>query len=213
MRRIVPLILATAALLSAMAAPALATHGTTITYTGPVKAGSELILSCPDGFTLGTGEADFYRDPKMRVPVALNVSPTRYIYSPTGDRTVSAVWAVPKGARYADAFAACFATISVSLTAQCLFDDSLGQWVWQLDYSITNASSGGTDRHGTVYYRIDGGERQGGTQVTVPAEGTVSGSFQLAPDNTAERFVVVEYDEVTTGFVFDSNSVVLVSCP
>jgi hypothetical protein len=37
MRRIVPLILATAALLSAMAAPALATHGTTITYTGPVK--------------------------------------------------------------------------------------------------------------------------------------------------------------------------------
>jgi hypothetical protein len=42
-------------------------------------AGSELTLSCPDGYTLGTGEADFYRDPGMRVPVALNVSPTRYV--------------------------------------------------------------------------------------------------------------------------------------
>jgi hypothetical protein len=33
MRRIVPLILATAALLLAMAAPALASHGISITYT------------------------------------------------------------------------------------------------------------------------------------------------------------------------------------
>jgi hypothetical protein len=209
MRRIVPLILATAALLLAMAAPAVASHS--ITYTGPVTAGSELILSCPDGFSLGSGEADFYRDPKMRVPVGLNVNPTRYIFSPTGDRTISAVWVVPKGARYADASIACGATTSISTSSTCVFDDSLGQWVRQIDYTIVNASS--SDQYGTVYYRVDEGDRQGGWTTAVPANGIVSGSFQILPDNSVERILVVEYDEVTTGQVFDSNLISLLSCP
>ena len=212
MRRIVPLILATAALVLAMAAPAVASHSISITYTGPVKAGSELILSCPGGFTLGSGEADFYRDPKMRAPVELNVNPTSYIFSPTGDRTVSAVWFVPKGARYADASIVCSATTSISTSSTCVFDDSLGQWVRQIDYTIVNASS--SDQYGTVYYRVDEGDRQGGWTTAVPANGIVSGSFQILPDNSVERIVVVEYDEVTTGQVFDSRpGNILLSCP
>jgi hypothetical protein len=210
-RLLVVLVMVAAVVSVVMASPAGATHGISVTYTGRVTPGEELVLSCPEFYTLGTGEADFYRDPRMRVPVALNVTPDRFIISPAGDRTVSAIWVVPRGARYADAFVGCFATTSISTAATCVFDESLGQWVWQIDYTITNASS--TDQFGTVYYRIDGGERQGGWETAVPANATVSGSFQILPDNTVERIVVVEY-EVTTGAVFDTGpGNILLSCP
>jgi hypothetical protein len=196
--------LALAAVVASLtASPAGATHGIGVSFTGRVTAGEELVLSCPDFYTLGNAEADFYRDPQMRVPVALNVYPDRYVYSPAGDRTVSAVWVVPRGARHADAFAGCFATTSFYSAAECVFDESLGQWMWQLNYTITNATA--VDQHGTVYYRIDGGERQGGTPTTVPGNSPpVSGSFLITPDNTAEHIVVIEY-VLTTGQVFDSG--------
>jgi hypothetical protein len=216
LRRIVgPLAALTAAavVLLLAAPPALAANSIGVSFAGPVRPGQELVLSCPEGYTLGGGEADFYRDPQGRVPLPgqQNVSPTRYIFSPAGDRTVSAVWVVPRGARYANASAGCFATTSIYSAATCVFDESLGQWVWQFDYSITNASS--TDQFGTVYYRIDGGERQGGWETAVPANATVSGSFQVVPDNTVERIVVIEY-ETTTGAVFDTGpGNILLSCP
>jgi hypothetical protein len=210
-RLLVVLVMVAAVVSVVMASPAGATHGIGVTYTGRVTPGEELVLSCPEFYTLGSGEADFYRDPRMRVPVALNVNPDRYVISPTGERTVSAVWVVPRGARYANAVAGCFAMTSIYAAAECVFDDSLGQWVWRLNYTITNASA--TDQFGTVYYRIDGGERQGGTATAVPANATVSGSFQILPDNTVERIVVIEY-EVTTGAVFDTGpGNILLSCP
>lgn len=89
--------------------------------------------------------------------------------------------------------------------------DSVGRWVHQIDYRITDASS--SDQYGTVYHRVDEGDRQGGWTTAVPANGSVSGSFQILPDNSVERIVVVEYEEVTTGQVFDSNRVILLSSP
>jgi hypothetical protein len=183
--------------------PAAATHGIGVSFTGRVTAGEELVLSCPDHYTMGSAEADFYRDPGMRVPVALNVQPDRYVNSPTGERTVSAVWIVPRGARHATAGASCIPVTSIYSAAECVFDETTGQWVWQLNYTISNASA--VDQVGTVYYRIDGGERQGGTPTTVPGNsGPVSGSFQISIDPTRERIVVIEY-VLDTGEVFDTG--------
>jgi hypothetical protein len=92
-----------------------------------------------------------------------------------------------------------------------VFDDNVGQWVHQIDYRITHASS--SDQYGTVYHRVDEGDRQGGWTTAVPANGSVSGSFPILPDNSVERIVVVESEEVTTGQVFDSNRVILLSSP
>jgi hypothetical protein len=93
---------------SLMILPAAASPGIGITYTGPVQAGTQLTLSCPEGYTAGSGEADFYRDPQMRVAVALNVSPDIYILWPDGHGYKTLGWTVPRGARYADAVIQCF---------------------------------------------------------------------------------------------------------
>lgn len=94
------------AVLVGLAVPARAEHGVRITYTGPVKPGTELIVRCPDGHTMASGQADFYRDPGLRVAVALDVNPDRIEVGP-GNSIVAAAWLVPRGAHYADAWVDC----------------------------------------------------------------------------------------------------------
>lgn len=212
MRRLATILVVAVAVLTAVTLPASATHGIGISFAGPVRAGEELVLSCPEGYTLDPEPASFYRDPRGRVPLPgyESVEANRMVLWPSGAGFMSAVWVVPKGARYATAHGNCLPMTSVSLTAACVYDDALGQWVHRLDYSITNAS--GSDQSGTVYYRIDGGNRQGGWVTAVPANATVSGSFQVPADASVERFAVVEY-ELTGGQMFDSNQVILPGCP
>jgi hypothetical protein len=96
-----------------VAAPARAQSSVQVSFSGRVTPGQEIGLTCPENYTLGTGVANFYRDPNGRVAVALNVNPTRYEYSPRGDATVSAFWTVPRGARFASATAECFQLTAV----------------------------------------------------------------------------------------------------
>jgi hypothetical protein len=71
-RRIATAVLIAAALVLT-AVPALA--DTTVTYAGPVTAGTELVLTCPEGHTGAAEGARFYRDPRGRV---LLVTRSRY---------------------------------------------------------------------------------------------------------------------------------------
>jgi hypothetical protein len=105
-RRIATAVLIAAALALA-AAPALAAQTISVTYAGPVKAGTELVLTCPEGYTGDPEPASFYRDPHGRV-LLLSKEADRLIYSPSGDATRSAVWTVPMGARYAEAVMHCY---------------------------------------------------------------------------------------------------------
>lgn len=104
MRRIATAVLIAAALVLT-AVPALA--DTTVTYAGPVTAGTELVLTCPEGHTGAAEGARFYRDPRGRV-LLVTRSWDRLIYSPDGQAIQSAVWIVPKGARYAEATMQCY---------------------------------------------------------------------------------------------------------
>jgi hypothetical protein len=95
-------------LLVALAASPASAQATTVTYTGPVEAGTFLELTCPEGtivqYTQGntqiSASASFFRNRRMTAEVAVNLTPT-------GAGPVSVGWTVPKGARYASAYLVC----------------------------------------------------------------------------------------------------------
>jgi hypothetical protein len=103
-RRILTVATLTLLLVALAASPASALE-TTVTYTGPVQAGTFLELTCPEGtmvqYTQGviSASASFYRNKRMTALVETNTTPG---YGP-----VSVGWNVPKGARYADAYLVC----------------------------------------------------------------------------------------------------------
>ena len=94
-------------LLVGLAASPASAQATTVTYTGPVEAGTFLELTCPEGtlvqYTQGntqiSASASFFRNKRMTAEVAVNVMP--------GGGPVSVGWTVPKGARYASAYLVC----------------------------------------------------------------------------------------------------------
>jgi len=94
-------------LLVALAASPASAQATTVTYTGPVEAGTFLELTCPEGtlvqYTQGntqiSASASFFRNRQMTAEVAVNLAP--------GAGPVSVGWTVPKGARYASAYLVC----------------------------------------------------------------------------------------------------------
>jgi hypothetical protein len=89
------------------ASPASA-QATTVTYTGPVEAGTFLELVCPEGtlvqYTQGgtqiSAQALFYRNQRQPPAAAVNLPPDG-----VGGHAV--YWTVPKGARYAEAYLVC----------------------------------------------------------------------------------------------------------
>jgi hypothetical protein len=95
-------------LLVALAASPASAQATTVTYTGPVEAGTFLELTCPEGtlvqYTQGSTQisasASFFRNARMTAKVAVNLTPT-------GAGPVSVGWTVPRGARYATATLTC----------------------------------------------------------------------------------------------------------
>jgi hypothetical protein len=105
-RRILTVATLTLFLVALAASPASALE-TTVTYTGPVEAGTFLELTCPEGtmvqYTQGgtviSASASFYRNKRMTALVETNTSP--------GVGPVSVGWNVPKGSRYADATLVC----------------------------------------------------------------------------------------------------------
>ena len=94
-------------LLVGLAASPASAQATTVTYTGPVEAGTFLELTCPEGtlvqYTQGntqiSASASFFRNKRMTAEVAVNLTP--------GGGPVSVGWTVPKGARYASAYLVC----------------------------------------------------------------------------------------------------------
>jgi hypothetical protein len=105
-RRILTVATLTLLLVGLAASPASA-QATTVTYTGPVEAGTFLELTCPEGTlvqytqgnTLISASASFFRNKRMTAEVAVNVTP--------GGGPVSVGWTVPTGARYASAYLVC----------------------------------------------------------------------------------------------------------
>jgi hypothetical protein len=106
-RRIAIAVLIAIVAVALTAGPVVAAQTISVTYAGPVTAGTELVLTCPEGYTGDPEAASFYRDPRGRV-LLLSKEADRLIYSPSGDAVRSAVWTVPKGARYAEAVMHCF---------------------------------------------------------------------------------------------------------
>ena len=106
-RRILTVATLTLLLVAVAASPASA-QATTVTYTGPVEAGTFLELTCPEGTlvqstqgnTQLSARASFFRNKRLTAAVATNLAPT--VVGP-----VSVGWTVPKGARYASAFLVC----------------------------------------------------------------------------------------------------------
>jgi hypothetical protein len=106
-RRILTVATLTVLLVALAASPASAL-ATTVEFTGPVKAGTYLELTCPEGTTVqytqgGTqisARASFYRNKQLTAAVATDLTPTVV-------GAVAVGWTVPKGARYASAFLVC----------------------------------------------------------------------------------------------------------
>lgn len=83
-------------------------------------------------------------------------------------------------------------TVNIASSVQCVYSEGLGQWVYQIDYTITNNTADVLG--GEINYRVDSGPSVSrvGSTILDPG-GSTSSSFQTLPDNPVGRTVTVEW--------------------
>ena len=190
------------AFLAALAVPARAA---TVTFSGPVTAGSTLTVTCPEGERFVSGSATFYRSPKLS-----NVLGTRsrdsLVFDADGN-AVGAVWNVPKGAKSATASIDCEAIPppqTVSLDTVLTLEPNTSQVLscpsgYVLDPATFTVQAPLIGYHGADYIEVSNP-----TDQTATAAVTATCVLPTPPTQT------VRLDTVLT---LEPNTTQVLSCP